>query len=154
MRHLGHILVMSYAGAALVLQYFVSMANSQGIAQSGPWVLAMVVAFLFVLAAGFKAFRSFFESLAGKNDDVSLSEFDFPDSLLFGLFTLFVLANFVAHCVLAALADTAGSIWFGTWVLADVLVGIVAFVIWKVTIKAQLRARSNGPRSVRDRDAA
>lgn len=150
MRHIGHIIIAVYAGLVMGLQYFPAMASSQGIKESGPWLIAMLVAFLFVLAAAFKLFRSTIESWS--SDDVSMSEFDFPDIWLFGLFTAFVVVNLIAHGILAALSDVGGSLWFGSWFLSDVVLALVSFVIFKVTAKAKLRG--TGPRAVRGRDAA
>ncbi len=151
MRHIGHIMVAAYSAAVLLLQYFPAMATSTGIKESGPWIIAMIIAFLFALSAAFKLLRGVIESWS--NDDVSLSEFDISDTTVFGLFTVFIGVNLVAHGVLAALADTAGSLWFGMWVLADIVVGLVSFVVFKVTAKAQLQ-QSSRPRSVGRHDAA
>lgn len=154
MRHIGHIIVAIYSIATLVLTYWPAMANTSGIQQSGPWMLAMIVAFLFFLASGFKLVRGTIEAwTAGQQDEISMAEFDFPDTYLFGMFSAFVVVNLVAHGVLAAESDAAGSIWFGAWVLGDILVLLVSFVIFKVTAKAQLQ-RQNRPRNINRSDAA
>lgn len=149
MKRLGYIMIIGYSLAVMVTQYWVQMASSSGFQESGPWVLAMGVAVLFVIAAAFKLFRGVLEAWSAGNDEVDVGDFDVPDMLVFGLFTLFIVANLVAHGVLAALSGVAGSIWYGGWFLGDLIIGLVSFVVWKSTARAALRSRQKsggGPR--------
>lgn len=151
MRHIGHILVLAYSGLIILFNYIPGAASSTDIRASGPWIIAIIVAALFALAAIAKLFKGAIERWS--KDDISLSDYDIPDEYLFGVFTGFVLINLIAHGVLAAFAEVAGTLWYVGWLLADLLVAIVSFGIFKATLKKKVQAAAARPRSIRP-DAA
>ena len=135
---------------AVLTTYWYQMATTSGVRESGPWVLAMGIAILFCASGALKIFKDVIRSWSGRDEEISIDEFDIPDTWLFGLFTIFVLGNLITHGVLASMSEIAGSLWFGAWFIADLVLFLLSLVVWKATLKRAVMSR---PRPVR-RDAA
>lgn len=161
MKHLFYIIVIGFCAALLALQHFPAMAASQGIKESGPWLLAMVFDFVFGVATFIKLVGpEKLQAVTNDEDGFELADIVIPDVMFYKIVIVGAGVVTLMNGYSATMAGIGGSIYWGLWILVDVLVVAFAILLLRhvqAVIARKARNERNAPRPIsnpRGRDVA